>query len=319
MERNCGGGAEIRLRPLATSVTGTGGRLILCGTPIGNLEDSTSRLIKTLTTADVIACEDVGRTRKLLSHFGIAAPNLVIYNDGNERRVVPSLLKEIRQGKTVVLVSDAGMPGMSDPGFRLVRACVDEDLSVDVVPGPTSVVSALVVSGLPPDRFVFEGWLPRRPGERARRAAELGPEKRTLVFFCSPHRIESDLEDLLRGLGDRPAALVRELTKLHQEIRRGTLTELLEGIGERPPKGEMVLVVGGAPEGQAEVPPEELARRAIRLMAAGMDRKEALGEVARAAGVPKREVFDALVEEKDDPPGEQQDADRLDDPPEQGA
>ena len=279
-------------------MTGAGGRLILCGTPIGNLEDSTSRLIKTLTTADAIACEDVARTRKLLSHFGIAARNLVVYNDGNERRLVPSLLKEIREGKTVALVSDAGMPGMSDPGFRLVRACVDEGLSVDVVPGPTSVVSALVVSGLPPDRFVFEGWLPRKSGERARRAAELAQEKRTLVFFCSPHRIEADLEDLLRGLGERPAALVRELTKLHQEIRRGTLAELLDGVGDRAPKGEMVLVVGGAPEGQMEVPADELARRAKRLMASGVDRKEALAEVARAAGVPKREVFDALIEEK---------------------
>ena len=290
-------------------MTGPGGRLILCGTPIGNLEDSTSRLIKTLTTADVIACEDVGRTRKLLSHFGIAAPDLVVYNDGNERRLVPGLLKEIRGGKIVALVSDAGMPGMSDPGYRMVRACVDEGLTVDVVPGPTSVVSALVVSGLPTDRFVFEGWLPRKPGERARRATELSEERRTLVFFCSPHRVESDLADLARGLGDRPGALVRELTKLHQEIRRGTLTELLEGVGARPPKGEMVLVVGGAAEGQAEVPPEELARRAKRLMASGADRKEALSEVARAAGVPKRVVFDALIEEKA--------ADRLDDSPEQ--
>lgn len=280
--------------------------MILCGTPIGNLEDATFRLVKTLESADVIACEDVGRTRKLLSHFGIAAPALAVYNDGNERRTAPQLVRQIADGKTVALVSDAGMPGMSDPGYRLVRACVDEGLPVDVVPGPTSVVSALVVSGLPSDRFVFEGWLSKKPGERAGRISQVVAERRTLVFFCSPHRVRAELTALLEGLGDRQAALVRELTKLHQEVRRGLLSELLVGVEHRPPKGEMVLVVAGETPGAAVVEAEELALRARRLMDRGIPRKEALAEVAQAAGVRKREVFDALVEgERDDAQSEE--------------
>ena len=282
-------------------MTGDGGRLILCGTPIGNLEDATFRLVKTLESADLIACEDVGRTRKLLSHFGIPTPKLAVYNEGNERRAATQLVREIADGKTVALVSDAGMPGMSDPGYRLVRACVDEGLPVDVVPGPTSVVSALVVSGLPSDRFVFEGWLSKKPGERADRISRVAAERRTLVFFCSPHRIQADLTALLEGLGDREAALVRELTKLHEEVRRGPLSDLQAGVVARPPRGEIVLVVAGAGAGGAEggaepVGAEELALRARRLMDEGIPRKDALVQVAQAAGVRKRDVFDALVE-----------------------
>ncbi|HYN37488.1 MAG TPA: 16S rRNA (cytidine(1402)-2'-O)-methyltransferase [Actinomycetota bacterium] len=281
-------------------MTGGGGRLILCGTPIGNLEDATFRLVKTLENADVIACEDVGRTRKLLSHFGIPAPTLVVYNEGNERRAATQLVRQIADGKTVALVCDAGMPGMSDPGYRLVRACVDEGRPVDVVPGPTSVISALVVSGLPSDRFVFEGWLSKKSGERAERISQLAPERRTLVFFCSPHRVRADLTALLEGFGERGAALVRELTKLHEEVRRGSLADLLAGVVDRAPKGEMVLVVAGATPAAEPVGARELAHRARRLMDEGIPRKEALAEVAKAAGVPKREVFDALIEGEPD-------------------
>jgi 16S rRNA (cytidine1402-2'-O)-methyltransferase len=281
-------------------VTPRGGRLVLCGTPIGNLQDATFRLVTTLEQARVIACEDAGRTRKLLSHFGIKTPELVVYNDGNERRMASQLVERIAGGITVVLVSDAGMPGLSDPGYRLVKACIDRALPVEIVPGPTSVVTALVVSGLPTDRFVFEGWLPRKGAERARRVAELAGDTRTLVFFCSPHRIEADVAALLEGFGERPAALVRELTKLHEEVRRGSLAELVTGLAEQGAKGEIVLVVGGASQAaKPQLGPAELALEARRLMDEGLDRKEALARVAREAQVPRRRVFDALVEDGD--------------------
>ena len=279
-------------------MTPAGGRLILCGTPIGNLDDASFRLITTLREADVIACEDARRTRKLLTHFDISAKDLVVYNDGNERRVALRLVERVAGGATVALVSDAGMPGLSDPGYRLVRACVERNLPVGVVPGPTAVVSALAVSGLPPARFVFEGWLPRKAGERTRRVAELAGETRTLVFFCSPHRVEADVEALREGLGDRPAALARELTKLHEEVRRGTLAELAAGLSAVPARGEVVLVVSGAIGEHRPAPStEELARRARELMDQGVERREALSRVAKEAGVARREVFDALVEE----------------------
>ena len=272
------------------------GRLVLCGTPIGNLEDASPRLVRTLESADVVACEDVARTRKLLSHFGIKARKLVVHNDGNERRTAPDLLKEVASGKLVALISSAGMPGLADPGYRLVRACVEAGFEVDVVPGPTAVVSALVVSGLPTDRFVFEGWLPRRSGERKARVTAFAAEERTLVLFLSPHRAQSDVEALHEGLGERRGALVRELTKLHQEVRRGPLGELLEGLSADPPRGEIVLVLEGAASRGGPPDAAELARRARKLMDEGVPRKEALSEVAEASGVPRRAVFEALLE-----------------------
>jgi 16S rRNA (cytidine1402-2'-O)-methyltransferase len=275
------------------------GKLVLCGTPIGNLEDVTQRVLRALAEADVIACEDPGRTRKLLTHFGIPARQLVVYNEGNERRAAQTLLGRVRAGATVALVTDAGMPGLSDPGFRLTRACIQEELPVVALPGPTASVTALALSGLPPGRFVFEGFLPRRGGDRRRRIAELVSEPRTIVCYVSPHRLEETLVDLLEGLGDRPAALARELTKLYEEVRRGTLGELLAGIRADPARGEMVLVVGGSVgEHRPEIAPSELARRAEELMRDGVERREALGRVARAAGVPRRAVFDALLERR---------------------
>jgi 16S rRNA (cytidine1402-2'-O)-methyltransferase len=275
------------------------GKLILCATPIGNLEDITQRALRVLGSADVVACEDTRRTRKLLTHFSISVRDLVSYRESNERRSAPELVQRIKRGETVVLVSDAGMPGISDPGYRLVRACIDADLSIEVVPGPTASVAALVLSGLPPGRFVFEGFLPRKSGDRKKRAAELAPETRTLVVYESPHRLEASVADLAEVLGDRPAALVRELTKMHEEVRRGSLTDILESIRDSPPKGEIVLVIGGARRADAETSGEELARAARELMDSGVDRAEALSRVAREAGVPRRRVFDALVEERD--------------------
>lgn len=277
-----------------------GGKLVLCATPIGNLEDVTLRLLRVLGEADVVACEDTRRTRKLLTHHGVEVGRLTTYNEANERRRAGDLVELIRKGSVVALVSDAGMPGLSDPGYRLVRSCTEADLVVEVVPGPTAAISALAVSGLPPARFVFEGFLPRKRGDRLRRIEELRQEQRTIVVYESPHRIEDALEDLSHVLGARPAALARELTKMHEEVRRGTLADLLEGVRSDPPRGEIVLVVGGGLQRDRKVDPEALAREARSLMDAGVGRREAMQEVANSAGVPKRAVFDALIEREED-------------------
>ena len=277
------------------------GMLVLCGTPIGNLEDLSPRAIRSLGEADVVACEDTRRTKKLLTHYGISVRELVVYNEQTERRRARELLARIERGERVVLVSDAGMPGLSDPGYRLVRACADAGVTVTSVPGPSAPVTALSVSGLPPGRFVFEGFLPRRAGDRRRRIEELKAEPRTLVFFESPHRIVECLRDLHATLGDRPAVLARELTKLHEEIRRGTLSELADGVDADPARGEIVVVVGGAVgPGKEHVSPQVLAGRARELMSSGVDRKEALSRVAKEAGVPRREVFDSLLGEEEE-------------------
>ncbi|MDP9233137.1 MAG: 16S rRNA (cytidine(1402)-2'-O)-methyltransferase [Actinomycetota bacterium] len=275
------------------------GRLILCGTPIGNLGDLSQRGIQTLREADLIACEDTRRTRKLLSHFGITPKDLFVYNDINERRQGDKLIARIEGGTEVALVSDAGMPGLSDPGFRLVSACVERGLLVEVVPGPSAVVAALAVSGLPPGRFVFEGFLPRKTGDRRRRLEELATEVRTVVFFESPHRLEASIGDLLKVLGDRPVAIARELTKLHEEVRRGSLSEILEGLKRDPARGEVVIVLGGAELARSDPSSADLAHQARELMASGVERKAALASVAKEAGVSKKRVFDALVTERD--------------------
>ena len=258
----------------------------------------TIRSLRVLGEADVVACEDTRRTRKLLSHHGVQVGRLVVYNDTNERRRSAELMGKITAGATVVLVSDAGMPGLSDPGYRLVRACAEAGLPVEVVPGPTAAISALALSGLPPARFVFEGFLPRKTSDRRHRIEELTDEKRTLVFYESPHRVIATLEDLASLFGPRPAALARELTKMHEEVRRGTLEELAEGSRLDPPRGEIVLVVGGALKRERAIDARALATEARELMELGMERREALQKVARRAGVPRRAVFDALVEEE---------------------
>ena len=283
-------------------MTSGAGRLVLCGTPIGNLDDMAPRAVDALREADVIACEDTRRTRKLLSHFGIGARDLVVLNDQTERRKAPEVVAEIGRGRTVVLVSDAGMPGLSDPGYRLVRACIAEGLNVGVVPGPTAVVTALAISGLPPGRFVFEGFLPRKPGDRRRRIESLRDEPRTIVLFESPHRIEATLGDLLDVLGDRRVSLAREMTKLYEEVLRGPLTEVAAALKAKPPRGEITLVVEGAVhEHRPEPSPEDLATQARALMDQGVERKEAMARVAEEAGIPRRKVFDALVDD-DRPP-----------------
>jgi 16S rRNA (cytidine1402-2'-O)-methyltransferase len=270
------------------------GTLFLVGTPIGNLEDMTDRARRVLGSVDLIAAEDTRRTGRLLAGFGITG-RLVSFFEGNERSRVPELMQALREGSDVAVVSDGGMPGLSDPGYRLVAACVEEDISVDVVPGPSAAVAALVVSGLPTDRFVFEGFLPRSGQARARRVEALAAEPRTIVLFESPRRVAKTLSDLRAAIGDRRAAMVRELTKLHQEVLRGPLSELHETLRDRELKGEVVLVVEGATEDARPGDLSEAVRHAQELVGGGARKRDAAREAARASGVPASRIYAALV------------------------
>lgn len=269
------------------------GTLWLVGTPIGNLADTSDRAARTLEAVDVIACEDPRRTRKLLSHLGVPARRLLSFNEGNERRQVPFLLEQLRAGRDVAVVSDAGMPGLSDPGYRLVVACVGQGVPVDVVPGPSAAIAALVISGLPTARFAFEGFLPRREGERRARLTALADDPRTVVLFESPRRLRDLLADALATLGDRRAAVVRELTKMHQEVLRGRLSELPDRLAEEV-LGEVVVVIEGAAE-RPEADLETLGQRVEALTTEGLPRKEAAARVAQEAGVSKRALYEASL------------------------
>jgi 16S rRNA (cytidine1402-2'-O)-methyltransferase len=252
-----------------------------------------------LATAPVIAAEDTRRLRRLCADLDVRpAGRVVSFYDANESGRVPQLLDALRSGQDVLVVTDAGMPSVSDPGYRLVVAAVAEDLPVTSLPGPSAATTALAVSGLPVDRFCFEGFLPRKAGERRRAVAALAAEPRTMVFFEAPHRLADTLADLAAAFGgDRPAAVCRELTKTHEEVRRGPLAELAEWAGGDV-RGEITLVVAGAPPSAAVPEPAELATEVAALEADGTPRKEAIAEVARRRAVPKRSVFDAVVSAK---------------------
>ena len=231
--------------------------LYLVATPIGNVEDLSPRAQRILGAVDLIAAEDTRHTQGLLTRFAIKKP-LVSYHDHNKEGRTPELIGKLAQGASVAIVSDAGSPGISDPAFTIVRAAVEAGVDVVAVPGPSSALCALEVSGLPTDRFAFEGFLPRRAMRRKRRIEELRADPRTLIFFESPHRLRESLRDLASAFGERPASISRELTKKFEETRRGTLGSLLEWVEKTPPRGEFVLVVGGAPDA-ADVDAEEEA------------------------------------------------------------
>lgn len=270
--------------------------LVLAGAPIGRLADASPRLREALETADVIAAEDTRRLRRLAAELGVTlTARVVSYFDANEEARSGELLAALREGRTVVVITDAGMPGISDPGYRLVRLAVAEGVPVTAVPGPSAFTTALAVSGLPCDRFCFEGFLPRKPGERARRLAALAGEERTMVFFEAPHRLRACLEAMVEAFGpDRPAVACRELTKVYEEVRRGTLAELLSWASGEV-RGEITLVVAGrAPEDAAPTDMAELIAEVARREAAGVPRKDAIAEVARSAGVPKRDLYNAI-------------------------
>jgi len=222
------------------------GTLYVVATPIGNLEDVSLRALRVLREVDLVAAEDTRHVRKLLDHYGIRK-RVVSYHEHNERTRTPQLLAALRSGRSVALVSDAGTPALSDPGYPLVRACAEAQIPVVPVPGPSAAVAALVVSGLPTDRFLFLGFPPRRRPARRRFFEEVRDGRATLVLFESPHRLADCLEDALAVLGDRRAAVCRELTKLHEEVRRGTLSELVSWARQAAPRGEVTVVVEGAP------------------------------------------------------------------------
>ncbi|MER5505871.1 16S rRNA (cytidine(1402)-2'-O)-methyltransferase [Streptomyces sp. NPDC002766] len=276
------------------------GILVLAGTPIGDIADAPPRLAQELAGADLVAAEDTRRLRRLTQAMGVTPKGRVVsYFEGNESARTPELVEELVNGARVLLVTDAGMPSVSDPGYRLVAAAVEKDIRVTAVPGPSAVLTALALSGLPVDRFCFEGFLPRKAGERLTRLKEVAEERRTLVYFEAPHRLDDTLAAMAEAFGaDRRAAVCRELTKTYEEVRRGPLAELAEWAAEGV-RGEITVVVEGAPErGAQDVSAEELVRRVRVREEAGERRKEAIAAVAAQAGLPKREVFDAVVAAK---------------------
>jgi 16S rRNA (cytidine1402-2'-O)-methyltransferase len=277
-------------------VTSTPGVLVLAATPIGQAGDASPRLAQELATADVVAAEDTRRLRRLTSDLGVTITGRVVsYFEGNETARTPVLLEALLNGERVLLVTDAGMPSVSDPGYRLVVAAVADDIRVTAVPGPSAVLTALAVSGLPVDRFCFEGFLPRKAGERARRLESLRDEPRTMVFFEAPHRTETALAAMAEAFGpNRPAAVCRELTKTHEEVRRGGLASLVAWAAEGV-RGEVTIVVEGV-TAHASIPPDPAAWRELvaEMEVNGMTRKDAILDVSRRAGVPKREVYDAV-------------------------
>ncbi|MET8675092.1 16S rRNA (cytidine(1402)-2'-O)-methyltransferase [Streptomyces albidoflavus] len=280
-------------------MTGTG-TLVLAGTPIGDTADAPPRLAAELERADVIAAEDTRRLRRLTQALGVHTTGRVVsYFEGNESARTPELVEELAQGARVLLVTDAGMPSVSDPGYRLVAAAVERGLRITAVPGPSAVLTALALSGLPVDRFCFEGFLPRKAGERLGRLREVAGERRTLVYFEAPHRLAATLEAMAEVFGaDRRAAVCRELTKTYEEVRRDGLGALAAWAAEGV-RGEITVVVEGAPEsGPADLDDAELVRRVRDREEAGERRKEAIAAVAAEAGLPKRQVFDAVVAAK---------------------
>jgi 16S rRNA (cytidine1402-2'-O)-methyltransferase len=277
------------------------GTLLLAATPIGRPDDASARLVAALAATPVIAAEDTRRLRRLADRLGVTPSGTIVsYYEGVEDQRAPGLLADLRAGRDVLLVTDAGMPGVSDPGYRLTAAAVAEGIGVTVLPGPSAVTAALAVSGLPSDRFCFEGFPPRRPGERARRFAELAGERRTMVFFESPKRTGTTLGELATALGgDRAAVVCRELTKTHEEIRRGSLAELAAwAAGDL--LGEVTVVVAGAPDrqiGPADV--AEAVAEVSRRVDGGMSRRDAVAAVAAEAGLPRRLVYEAVVSPSD--------------------
>jgi 16S rRNA (cytidine1402-2'-O)-methyltransferase len=287
------------------SSTAPRGSLYLVGTPIGNLEDITLRALRVLKEVDQIACEDTRHTLKLLNHFDIHKP-LVSYHEHNELTRAPELVLAMERGSSVALVSDAGMPLVSDPGHRLVTLAIRHHITVIPVPGPAALLAALSASGLPNDEFLFVGFLAARAGERQRALERLRIEDRTLVIYEAPHRIADTIADAAAILGDRPACLAREVTKVHEEFRRGRLTEIFQSLEAQPAKGEITLVIGplekSAPGVHADTA-QSLAARVDELMhQAKLDRKEALKLAAKERGITKRDAYRQLLDENPPPP-----------------
>lgn len=265
-------------------------RLVLVPTPIGNLEDITLRALRILKEADIIAAEDTRHSQKLLTKYGIHTP-LTSYHDHNKEEKAPVLVSKMLDGRTVALISDAGTPGISDPGYFLINLAVDQKIPVVPIPGATAAIAALSISGLPTDSFVFEGFLPSKHTARLKRLEDLKPEKRTLVFYEAPHRIIATVEDILNVLGDRKAVVTRELTKMHEEAIRGSVSEVLARLNSGSTKGEFTIIL----HGMTEVPSEQHldTKEYLRnlMIHRGLSKKEAIAVAAEELGLPKKEVY----------------------------
>jgi 16S rRNA (cytidine1402-2'-O)-methyltransferase len=276
------------------------GQLFIVATPIGNLEDITARALRVLREVDLIACEDTRHTVKLLNHFGITT-RMISYHEHNERERADEICRLLASGKSVALVSDAGTPLVSDPGFRIVQAAIAQDISVVPIPGAAAFVTALVASGLPTDRFFFAGFLPARTSARRAQLSELSDLRATLVFYEAPHRIAATLKDAHDVLGNRQAAIARELTKLHEEIARGTLAELGGRFSaEQSTRGEIVLMISGVPVEPTGTssPFEQLTERIDELQREGLESKDALKQAARELGIKRAEAYRLMVDQK---------------------
>lgn len=271
------------------------GRLVLAGTPLGRVSDASPGLVAALESADVVAAEDTRRLRRLAADLGVTLRGeITSYYEAVEAARIPGLVSRIAEGATVVLVTDAGMPSISDPGYRLVAAAAEAGLTVTSVPGPSAVITALALSGLPSDRFTFEGFLPRKAGERARALAALADERRTMVFFESVHRLGDTVAAMVTAFGaDRPAALCRELTKTYEEVRRGTIGEIAAGAEDV--RGEVTLVVAGSSATAGTPEPGELAAAVAELVASGSSQRDAVDAVAARFGLARRVVYSAAT------------------------
>lgn len=277
------------------------GTLYICPTPIGNLEDITIRVLNTLKNVDLIAAEDTRHTLKLLNHFEIQKP-LTSYHEHNKRGKGETLVHKLLEGKNIALVSDAGMPGISDPGADMVKLCIEEGIPFEVLPGATASILALVASGLDTNKFTFEGFLDRDKKRRKERLEVIRKEDRTLIFYEAPHRIMATLEDIYSVLGNRKAVIGRELTKRYEEFIRGSITELMDHLKQNPPKGEIVLLCEGidleeeALKEQSKLEEISIKEHILSLMEEGLDKKSAIKQVSKLRNIPKRDVYKEAID-----------------------
>lgn len=272
--------------------------LYLVSTPIGNLEDITLRALNVLKSVDLIACEDTRHTRRLLDHFGIQKPT-VSYHEHNEQARAEELVQRLLEGKSVAIVSDAGTPGISDPAYRIVLAAIERGIAVVPLPGAAAVIAGLIASGLPTDSFLFAGFLPSKKMARRARLEELKSERATLVLYEAPHRIRETLADALEVFGNRQASLARELTKLHEQFIRGTLSQLMQHFDATQPRGEMTLVIAGnAKDNLAPVETGSISSQVERLMISGLNRNDSIKQAAKSRGLSKRDAYQLMLEEK---------------------
>jgi len=267
------------------------GTLYLVGTPIGNLEDMTFRAVRILQSVDLIAAEDTRHTGKLLQHFQIATPQLS-YHEHNRNSRIPELVQKLSEGKAIALVTDAGMPAISDPGYELVKACIAASIPVVPIPGASAVVTALCAAGLPTDRFVFEGFLPAKGKERQQRQEALEIESRTMIFYESPHRLRQTLQDFANVFGqDRQIVLARELTKLHEEFWRGNIMDAIAHYNQREPQGEYTLVVAGVLPSQIHLTEAEIKAELQKIMAQGISRSQASRQLAKEISLSRSQIY----------------------------